>query len=279
MNSETKQCSDCDKTRFDYELILDISKHADKIPLITLQKAEELLHSLRPHVCDHFNVSALHFINGGPHAIHHFQLLINSAIRNIETTTAHEMNDAHAIILYKGHMKDKSLAGSYRSISSCPFLAKALDFYVRELSIGEWNDDKPETQFLGEKMSHELGALLLTETINHSLEVNNEPVFCLFLDARSAFDLTIREIIIRKLHLLGTTGQRLVYIDNRLKHRRTFLEWDNKVLGPIDDELGFEQGAVSTGDLYTVYNGDQLSTTQDAQPGVDVNGDEVSSLG
>ena len=103
-------------------------------------------------------------------------------------------------------------------------------------------------------MSHELGALLLTETINHSIKDNNQPVFCLFLDARSAFDLTIREIMIRHIYLLGTNGDSLLYIDNRLKHRKTFMEWDRKVIGPIEDELGFEQGGISSGDFYTIYN-------------------------
>ena len=69
-------------------------------------------------------------------------------------------------------------------------------------------------------MSHELGALLVTETIDHSIKTNDQPVFCLLLDARSSFDLTIREIIVRKLYLLGTTGDHLLYLDNRLKHRK-----------------------------------------------------------
>ena len=279
LDSETKKCTDCEMFRLDYDLIRDISKHGDKIPPINLQKAEELLHSLKPQVCDHFNVSALHFINGGPHAIKHFQMLFNSALSNIDNTTCQELNDAHAIVLFKGHKKDRSLASSYRSISSCPFLAKAIDFYCRELSIQEWNEDKPETQFLGSNMSHELGALLLTETISHSLNNNDEPVFALFIDAKSAFDLTIREIITRKLHLLGTTGDRLLYIDNRLKNRRTFLEWDHKVLGPINDELGFEQGGISSGDLYTIYNAEQLNTANDANLGVDLDGVEVAAIG
>ena len=150
---------------------------------------------------------------------------------------------------------------------------------MRELSLPEWNDAQADTQFLGAGMSHELGALLLTETINHSLKTTKLPVFCLFLDARSAFDLTIREIITRELHLIGTTGQRLIYLDNRLKHRRTFLEWDRQVLGPIDDELGFEQGGISSGDLYTIYNADQLSIAQDSQLGVDLDSDNVAAIG
>ena len=132
MNNQTKDCSDCRKFHLDYDLIREVSLFGEKIPKISLQKAEEILHSLKPHVCDHFNVTALHFINGGPLAIKHFQLLINSAIDNIETTTCHEVNDAHAIVLFKGHGKDRSVASSYRTISSCPFISKLIDFYVRD---------------------------------------------------------------------------------------------------------------------------------------------------
>ena len=230
MNSDTKDCESCVNIKFDYSLIIDLSKAGQKIPSITLVKAEELLHALKPQVCDHFNVSALHFIHGGPLAVQHFQFLVNSAIENIDVTSCEEMNDAHACVLFKGHSKDKTLASSYRTISTCPFISKAVDYYVRELSLPEWNDAQADTQFLGAGMSHELGALLLTETINHSLKTTKLPVFCLFVDARSAFDLTIREIITRELHLIGTTGQRLIYLYNRLKNRRTFLECDRQVL-------------------------------------------------
>ena len=148
-------------------------------------------------------------------------------------------------------------------------MAKALDYHVRELSKDDWVKAQAETQYLGANMSHELGALLLTETISDSIS-KNLPVFALFLDARSAFDLTIREITIRNLHLIGTTGQRLVYLDNRLKHRKTFIEWDKKVLGPINDELGFEQGGISSSDLYVVYNNEQLQNAQESGLGISV---------
>ena len=246
---------------------------------MSFQKAEKLLHSLKPSVCDHYNISALHFIHGGPLAIQHFQILLNSAIENLEISTCKEMNNVHACILHKGHSKDKTLASSYRTISTCPFISKALDFYVRELSISEWAEARPATQFLGSGLSHELGALLLTETINHSIKDNNSPVYALFVDARSAFDLTIREIMVRKLHFIGTNGHKLLYLDNRLKNRKTFVEWDFRILGPIKDELGFEQGGVSSGDLYTLYNADQLSVAQDSGLGVDIGVTTISSIG
>ena len=224
-------------------------------------------------------MSALHFIHGGPIAISVFQMILNTVLSSPDMSEEKELNAAHASVLYKGHSKDKMLASSYRTISNCPFLAKALDYYVRSLSIEEWENARPENQFLGANKSHELGALLLTETINYSLEVLKKPAFCLLLDARSAFDLTIREITVRKLHLSGTSGHKLWYLDNRLKSRSTYVEWDHKILGPIHDELGFEQGGISSGDLYTLYNADQLTCGSEAKLGIDVGPIHVASLG
>ena len=113
-----------------------------------------------------------------------------------------------------------------------------------------------------------MGALLLSEVIQHSINITDKPVFALFLDARSAFDRALREILVRKLFLIGTTGERLLYFDNRLKYRKTFCEWDHQVLGPILDQQGVEQGGVPSGDLYTVYNNEQLETAQESGLGV-----------
>ena len=149
LQPEVKSCSSCDDFKFDYNLIRDICKVGQKVPLLDLEAAEKLLHNLKPTVCDHWGVSAFHYIHGGPHALHHFQFLINTALEDIENTSCEEFNTANAQILYKGHQKDKSLASSYRTISSCPFVAKALDTYIRSLSIDEWEAAQSKVQFLG----------------------------------------------------------------------------------------------------------------------------------
>ena len=91
-------------------------------------------------------------------------------------------------------------------------------------------------------MSHELACILLTETVQYSLNVSKSPVFALFLDARSAFDRTLRKIIIRNMFLSGTNDQRLLYINQRLTNRRTYVEFDKQVMGPILDTRGLEKG-------------------------------------
>ena len=279
LDPATQNCESCDSFKFDHKLIIELCKAGEKIPPLSLIEAEKLLHSVKPSVCDHWSVSANHYINGGPVALKHFKLIINLAIEDIENTTVDEVNTAHACILFKGHQKNKNLASSYRTISSCPFIAKCLDTYIRNLSVDDWDSAKAEVQFLGPGMSHEMGALLLSEVINHSLNINNKPVFALFLDARSAFDRTIREILVRKLFLIGTSGNRLLYFNNRLKHRKTYCEWDQRVLGPIHDLQGVEQGGVPSGDLYKIYNNEQFDTAQESGLGITLNDLDVASIG
>ena len=127
-----------------------------------------------------------------------------------------ELNSIYACFLYKGHNKDRENSRSYRTISTCPLISKALDSYVRELSLRGWNEVQADTQYQGTGMTHDLASLLLTETLQYSLNVAKKPVFALFLDAKSAFDRVMREVLIRNLYFAGTDDQRLIYLNQRL---------------------------------------------------------------
>ena len=220
---------------------MTIGKSGSKIPKISLTQAESILKKIRPAVSDFYSVTASHYLNGGDVAIRHFQFLFNSVLKNIELAAIEEMNVAHAVVLHKGHGKDKNLSSSYRLISSCPFIAKTVDIHLGELSKENWKSCQAETQFQGEGMSHELAALLLTTTIHHSLSTK-KPTFVLLLDARSAFDLVLRQILVRRLYLDTQPDQRILYWDHRLSNRKTFCQWEDELMGPINDELGVEQG-------------------------------------
>ena len=69
-----------------------------------------------------------------------------------------------------------------------------------------------------------------------------EPAYLLFLDAKSAFDRVLPELLVRSLYLAGMNGNSTVFVMNRLTNRKTFLDWDKNLMGPIKDELGLEQG-------------------------------------
>ena len=124
-----------------------------------------------------------------------------------------------------------------------------------------------------------LAALLLTETIQHSLNSTHLPLFAIFLDAKSAFDRVMKELLVRNLHQAGTDGHALLYLDQRLKHRITYCEYDKELMGPIKDELGLEQGGVSSSDVHKLYNNEQLDMAQKSGLGVSIRNICVSSIG
>jgi len=223
-----------------YRYVLKICRSGQHIPKVSLQTAEAILKSLRPSVNDFYSITPAHFLNGGSNALVHFQFLINSAIDDINNMAIEELNMVWACILHKGHDKDKFNHRSYRTISTCPFLSKAIDAYISSLYRDRWNEFTAETQFQKQASSHELAALLLTESINHSLKTLHRPIFVLYLDAKSAFDLALKEHIINNLYDYGHRGQEVTLISMRLSNRKTVCEWDRVLMGPIDDECGVE---------------------------------------
>ena len=106
--------------------------------------------------------------------------------------------------MFKGHGKDKESDRSYHTISTCPLLAKALDTYIGRLYGPGWEEVQAKTQFQGSGSSHELAALLLTESVQYSLYRAKLPVFVLLLDAKSAFDKVVPECAVRNAYLAGT---------------------------------------------------------------------------
>ena len=281
--SQLKTSSDITATSFnrfadDHRHIVEICKSGAKIPEIGETEAKKLLGKIRPGVSDFYSITAAHFLNGGDVTIKLFQFLINTVLKNIEIASVEEMNKAHAIILHKGHHKSRSLASSYRTISSCPFLAKATEIYLGDLTKEDWASAQAPTQFQGPGMSHELASLLLTISIQNSMN-SSKPLFVLLLDAKSAFDLVVREILVRRLFLDTTPDQRIRYWDLRLSNRVTFCLWDGKTMGPIHDQLGVEQGGPNSTELYKSYNNEQLVTAQDSVLGTLVSGCQVASVG
>ena len=119
-------------------------------------------------------------------------------------------------------------------------LAKSVDCYFRDLYLDKWSDCQAATQYQGTGSSHELASLLVTEVIQHSLYTANKPVFLLALDAQSAFDRCLRQILSCELYKAGVPGSAILFMDNRLASRQTDYEWDGVKMGPATDSTGFE---------------------------------------
>ena len=269
MEQHTTNTSYCEALEI-YEHIIKLACNGGKIPPISYSDGEKILRGLKSTVLDWFSITSLHFLHLGQEGILHFVFLMNTVIKNINCASIEELNTIWAIVLHKGGKKDPELDRSWRTISSCPLLAKALDTYMVQLYGDVWSAVQAPTQFQGENSSHDLAALCITEAVSHGLYVNKEPVYILLLDAQSAYDRVVIEHALRCAYLAGTQDEGLLYLDYRLRNRRTMVEWGKQILGPIRDTQGVEQGGCPSDKLYRLVNNEQLLMADKSQLGIEL---------
>ena len=188
----------------DFENIMELAEMGADIPPIQIHDTVEILYSVKAEVNDLFSITASHFINAGPAGLRLFHHLMTSIVDNINNSSLNVLNDIWAMILFKGHGKDKESDRSYRTISTCPLLAKCLDIYIGRRYYPMWRQVQSSVQFQGEGSSHELASVLLTEAIQHSIYVLKKPIFVLLLDAKSAFDVVVQQNAIVEAYKAGT---------------------------------------------------------------------------
>ena len=262
-----------------YVNILKVCKAGSKLPPVSLGMANKILNFIRPSVNDIYSITGYHYRYCGQAGLHHFCYLVNLVISDLNHLTVEELNLVWACILHKGHGKNRAIDRSYRTISTCPLISKAIDTYISILYSPKWNTFTAETQFQAKSSSHDLAALTLTETIIHSTRTNNRPVFVIYLDAMSAFDLALREFLINNIYECGIRDHGLLVIDQRLRNRKTICEWNKVMMGPIIDECGVEQGGINSSDFFKIYNNEQISLAQESQLGVPLGPVVVSAIG
>ena len=252
----------------DYQNILKLSKDSRDIEPISELQSLHILENMKADVNDLYSVTPNHYLYAGPAGVRHFFLLLNAFLQNVNSTSIEEINATYACILFKGHGKEKSSARSYRTISTCPVVAKGLDLYLRSLHEEKWNDDRVDTQFQGKDSSHELAAILLTECILYSNSTLKLPTFALYLDAMSAFDVVLKEILIKNLFFTQGLDKSLLLVDSRLDNRVTYVDWDGCMMGPIHDEQGLEQGGTNSSEYYKIFGKEQLDSAQRSKLGI-----------
>ena len=101
----------------------------------------------------------------------------------------------------------------------------------------------------------------------------------LSLDAQSAFDRCLRQILCGELFKAGVARSAIHFMDSRLESRETVYEWDGVKMGPAKDKTGFEQGGINSSDYYKLYNNEQLVTAQGSDLGIDIGSSVISAVG
>ena len=114
-------------------MIMSLCSQVTTILEVSYNQTLPLLKSLSPHVADISSITPTHYLAAGIPGVTHFQALLNLLISNINLASLEEVNSAWAVMRHKGGSKPSHLAKSWRCISTCPLVAKAMDLYVYNL--------------------------------------------------------------------------------------------------------------------------------------------------
>ena len=184
-------------------------------------------------------------------------------------------------MLHKGHGKPRSSSRSWRCISTCPLLAKALDLKVADLHRRNWSNASAPTQFMAPGSSHELAALLLTESILYATATLRIDLWVLLLDKKAAFDSILKEHVVSAAFSAAQHqgDHSLLYLANRLSSRMTYLEHNKVMMGPIQDQVGVEQGGAASSDLFQLVNNQELMVTNSSGLGLDMGAVSIAAIG
>ena len=83
----------------------------------------------------------------------------------------------------------------------------------------------------------------------------------------------------RRLYLDTEQDQRILYWEQRLSSRQTYCLWEGQLMGPVQDEMGVEQGGPNSSDQYKIYNNEQLVVAQESGLGSLVGDKLVAAVG
>ena len=108
-------------------------------------------------------------------------------------------------------------------------------------------------------MGPSLNAAFLVEEFYRESKDLNKPVYIAFLDAKSAFDVVVREILMRKVYLYGINPASWQLIDD-LHLNYSVINWNNESSEKFEVIQGVKQGGLLSADLYKVYSNDMFDT-------------------
>ena len=129
--------------------------------------------------------------------------------------------------------------------------------------------------------NHELCVLTLTEVIIHAVKHLKIPIVAAFLDKKAAFDSVLKEHVVREVFKAAEhlPTQSILYMARRLESRRTFLQYQHSLMGPIDDDRGVEQGGIKSNRQFQLVSDNELEAANSSGLGIPIGDTNISALG
>ena len=99
---------------------------------------------------------------------------------------------------------------------------------------------------------------------------SGKPVYMAMLDAKSAFDVVVKDILMRKTFLSGVDPAAWSLIDELHTETKCVIKWMDNKSSEFEIFQGVKQGGLLSADLYKVYVNDLLKMLKDSDLGIKI---------
>ena len=159
---------------------------------------------------------------------------------------------------------DKNESNNYRRIAVVSVLVKIIEFILKkELKEAVSNHQSPLQRGFTENASPLNCAIIVDEVIRESKD-SGKPIYMAMLDAKSAFDVVVKDSLMRKTFLSGVEPAAWSLIDELHFNTKCVIKWMNQKSSEFDIYQGVKQGGLLSADLYKVYINDLLKMLNDS---------------
>ena len=204
---------------------------------------------------DNFGLSIENVCYAGDECIFFLEKLINAIFSHGKIPEMLKTGLLSPIFKNKGDKKDSK---NYRGISVLPIILKIIEYILRkDLRKTFDSQQSPLQRGFTPNASPMNCALLLEEFCRDSLD-QNKPVYVSFLDAKSAFDVVNKEILMRKAYFSNLEPAPWVLIDGIHTDSHSSIKWGANISDQFEIHQGVKQGGLLSADLYKLYVDDLL---------------------
>ena len=241
----------------DYNFIKQFTSTCERktVSISLVRKALKHIHKGKSE--DYFGLSVENLCHASDSFIVFLVTIINQIFEHQKIPEMLKTGLLTPIYKNKGDKKDSK---NYRGITVLPILLKVIEYILREdLKEVVLPVQSPLQRGFTENSSPLNAAFLLEEFYRESKDLN-KPVYIAFLDAKSAFDVVVREILMRKVYLYGINPASWQLIDDLHLNSYSVINWNNESSEKFEVIQGVKQGGLLSADLYKVYSNDMFDT-------------------
>ena len=204
---------------------------------------------------DSFGLSAENLLYASDLFIDFLTTLINKIFKKQRIPEILKTGLLTPIYKNKGERKD---AKNYRGITVLPIVLKLIEYLLREDLREVTLPQQSKLQRGFTEQASPLNAAFLVEEFYRESKDLEKHVYIAFLDAKSAFDVVVNEILMSILKWSETLNWRLIneiHIDSH-----SAINWNGNVSRKFEIKQGVKQGGLLSADLFKVYSNDTFET-------------------